>query len=180
MSNPRSTPKCVRAEVEIDAPIDRVWKILNDLPGYGAWNPFTPRVESSLAIGDPVHLHVRLLTSFGLGDRLMHRVETVTRNAPYTLGWDMKMGARSLLYAERVQVLTPLAGDRTHYMTEDCFTGWLRPVVLGLFGASMQRGFLDCGLGLKKAAESAAPRPSGPHSPATPHPPADPARKEHR
>lgn len=147
-----ATPKCVRAEVEIDAPIDRVWEILTDLPGYGRWNPFTPKVESSLEIGDPVHLHVRLV-----GPRLLHRVETVTRNEPHTLGWDMKMGARFLLYAERVQVLTPVDGERTHYMTEDCFTGWLRPLVLGLFGRSMQRGFRDCGLGLKKAAESAAP-----------------------
>ncbi len=146
--------KCVRAEVDIDAPIDRVWKILTDLPGYAQWNPFTPRVESSLEIGDPVHLHVRLLTFRGMGERLMHRVETVTRNAPHTLGWDMKMGARFLLYAERVQVLTPIDEHRTHYMTEDCFTGWLRPLVLGLFGRSMQRGFLDCGLGLKEAAEN--------------------------
>jgi hypothetical protein len=83
----------------------------------------------------------------------MNRVETVTRNQPYTLGWDMKMGSRALLYAERVQVLTSISESRTHYMTEDCFTGWLRPIVLGLFGRAMQRGFRDCGLGLKKAVE---------------------------
>ncbi len=145
-------PKCVRAEVEIDAPIDRVWKILTDTSRYGDWNPFTPRVDTTLRIGDPIHLQVRLR-----GERLMHRVETVTRNQPYTLGWEMKMGTRSLLYAERVQVLTPLGKERTHYMTEDCFTGWLRPLVLGLFGHSMQRGFLDCGLGLKKASEGGTP-----------------------
>ena len=143
------TPKCVRAEVEIDAPIDRVWRILTNTEDYGDWNPFTPKVETTLEIGDPIHLCVRLV-----GNRTMNRVETVTRNEPYTLGWDMKMGIRALLYAERVQVLTPLGESRTHYMTEDCFTGWLRPIVLGLFGKSMQRGFRDCGLGLKKAAEA--------------------------
>lgn len=148
-------PRCVRAEVDIDAPIDRVWRILTDLDGYGDWNPFTPRVESSLRIGDPVHLHVRLV-----GERAMHRVERVTRNAPYILGWDMKMGARFLLYAERVQVLTPIDAYRTHYMTEDCFTGWLRPLVLGLFGQAMERGFRDCGLGLKKAAEAGEREPA--------------------
>jgi hypothetical protein len=143
------TAKCVRAEVEIDAPIDRVWQILNDFGRYGEWNPFTPQVETTLRIGEPIHLHVRLI-----GSRLMHRVEYVTRNEPHTLGWEMKMGARFLLHAERVQVLTALDDGRTHYMTEDRFTGWLRPLVLGLFGAAMERGFTDCGLGLKKAAES--------------------------
>ena len=141
--------KSVRAEIEIDAPIDRVWRILLDLDHYGEWNPFTPTVESSLKLADPVHLHVRLV-----GSRLTHRVEYVTRNEPYTLGWEMKMGARFLLHAERVQVLSATAENRTHYMTEDCFTGWLRPVVLALFGAAMERGFTDCGLGLKKAAEN--------------------------
>jgi hypothetical protein len=140
----------VRAESEIEAPIDRVWAILNDLDRYGEWNPFTPRVESTLRKGDPIHLHVRLV-----GERPMHRVEWVTRNEPFTLGWEMKMGARFLLYAERVQVLTPLGGGRTHYRTEDCFSGWLRPVVLALFGRSMRRGFGDCARALKRRAESA-------------------------
>jgi hypothetical protein len=145
-----STPKCVRAELEIDAPIERVWQILTDIDRYADSNPFTPRAESTLEIGDPIRLHVRLV-----GQRLTQRVEFVTRNAPYTLGWELKMGARFLLYAERVQVLTAIDADRTHYMTEDCFTGLLRPLVLGLFGQAMQRGFSDCALGLKKAAESA-------------------------
>ncbi len=143
------TTHCVRAETEIDAPIDRVWTILNDLDRYGDWNGFTPRVESTLRKGDPIHLYVRLV-----GERPMHRVEWVTRNEPHTLGWEMKMGARFLLYAERVQVLTPLADGRTHYLTEDCFTGWLRPLVLGLFGGAMQRGFERCARDLKKHAES--------------------------
>lgn len=142
-------PKCVRAEVDIDAPIDRVWQILVDIDRYGEWNPFTPDVRSSLAIGDPVELQVRLV-----GDRLMRRVEYVTRNEPYTLGWEMKMGVRFLLYAERCQVLTALDEERTRYVSEDCFTGWLTPIVTGLFGKSMERGFRDCGLGLKKRAES--------------------------
>ena len=142
-------PKCVRAEVEIDAPLERVWEILKNTDRYGEWNPFTPRVETTLQIGDPIHLHVRLV-----GKRLVHRVEFITRNAPHTLGWEMKMGARFLLYAERVQVLTAVDQNRTHYKTEDCFTGWLRPLVLGLFGKAMERGFVDCALGLKKAAEN--------------------------
>ncbi len=138
-----------KAEIEIDAPAERVWRILRDFEGYASWNPFTPRVETTLEIGAPIHLYVRLV-----GDRPMHRVEFVTRNQPYSLGWEMQMGARFLLHAERVQTLTPLDENRTHYVSEDRFTGWLRPLVLALFGRAMQRGFADCALGLKKAAES--------------------------
>jgi uncharacterized protein YndB with AHSA1/START domain len=146
----------VRAEIEVDAPIERVWQILTDFERYRAWNPFTPRVETSLRIGDPIHLHVRLR-----GKRLMHRVETITRNQPYTLGWQMKMGARFLLRAERIQTLTPIDAHRTHYVTEDRFRGWLAPLVLALYGGAMERGFGDCALGLKKAAESRGPEGAG-------------------
>lgn len=84
----------------------------------------------------------------------MKRVEYITRNKPYTLGWEMQMGSRFLLHAERCQVLTPIGGNRTHYVSEDCFTGWLTPLVTGLFGAGMQHGFGDCGRALKNRAES--------------------------
>lgn len=26
--------------VEVDAPIERVWEVLEDVAGYGKWNPF--------------------------------------------------------------------------------------------------------------------------------------------
>ncbi len=142
------TANSVRAEIEIDAPVERLWGILTDFDRYAEWNPFTPRVETTLRIGEPVHLYVRLV-----GPRLLHRVEHVTRNEPYALGWEMQMGRRALLHAERVQVLTPIDAHRTHYLTEDVFSGLLRPVVLGLFGRAMERGFTDCALGLKSAAE---------------------------
>jgi hypothetical protein len=140
----------VRAEIEIDAPIERVFEILRDLARYPEWNPFTPRVESTLEIGAPIHLHVRLR-----GEKTSHRVEWVTANeAPRKLCWDMKMGARFLLRAERCQVLTPAGDGRTHYVTEDRFTGLLTPLVMLLFGPAMQRGFTDCAVALKKRAES--------------------------
>ena len=41
----------------IDRPIDLVWKVLTDLPN-SSWNPFCPRIESTLKIGDPIKLWV--------------------------------------------------------------------------------------------------------------------------
>ena len=139
----------VRAEIEIDAPLARVREILGDLAAYPEWNPFTPRAESTLRVGDPIRLRVRLV-----GDRLIDRVETVTAAEPKRLCWSMKMGGRFLLAAERCQVLTPLEDGRTRYVTEDRFRGILTPFVMLFFGAAMQRGFDDCALALKKRAES--------------------------
>ncbi len=145
------TRESVRAEVEIDAPIEEVWQILTDVDGYAEWNPFTPDVKTTLELGTPVEMQVRLVGNF-----LITRTESITRNAPFALGWDMQMGTPSILYAERVQQLTTIEGGRTRYISEDTFSGWLRPLVLGLFGRAMERGFTDCGLGLKKEAERRA------------------------
>lgn len=139
----------VRAEIEIDCGIEGVWEILRDLERYPEWNPFTPRVESSLQMGDPVHLYVRLRR-----EKLSHRVEYVTAAEPYRLCWGMKMGANVLLKAERCQILTAIDEHRTRYVSEDHFSGLLTPFVMGLFGGSMQRGFADCASALKKRAEA--------------------------
>ena len=89
-----------------------------------------------------------------IGARLAHRVEYVTHNTPHALGWEMKMGARFVLHAERLQVLTSIGEGRTRYVSEDLFTGGLAPLVDALFGGAMRRGFADCAWALKKRAES--------------------------
>jgi hypothetical protein len=140
----------VRAEIEIDAPAERIFDILTDLPAYPEWNPFTPRVESTLRRGDPVHLYVRLT-----GSRLSHRVETVTHHErPTRLCWGTTIGARFLLRAERCQTLTPIDERRTRFVNEDVFRGWLAPLVMRVYGRAMQRGFEAVASALKKRAES--------------------------
>jgi hypothetical protein len=140
----------VRAEVEIDAPPERVFDILEDLASYPEWNPFTPKVESTLQLGDPVHLTVRLRSE----TKLMQQVEYVTANErPHKLCWGANIGARFLCRAERCQTLTPLPGERTSYVCTDEIQGWLTPIVMRFFGPAMQRGFEDCAFALKKRAE---------------------------
>ena len=38
--------------VDIDAPPERVWQVLTDLPAYGEWNPFVTRAEGAFVVGD--------------------------------------------------------------------------------------------------------------------------------
>jgi hypothetical protein len=140
----------VRAEIDIDAPIEHVWEILFDIDSYSDWNPFTPRVESTLELDDPVHLYVRLK-----GEHLTHRVEYVSAvEPPNRVCWRMKIATPLLLAAERCQILTPLGEGRTHYVTEDHFRGLLTPLVMSQFRSGMQRGFDDVATALKQRAEA--------------------------
>lgn len=140
----------VRASIEIDAPAERIFDILADLGAYPEWNPFTVRAESTLRLGDPIHLYVRLR-----GGHLSHRVEYVSKNErPTGLCWGTTIGAGFLLTAERCQTLVPLDERRTRYVNEDVLTGWLAPLVMRVYGPAMQRGFEAVASALKKRAEA--------------------------
>jgi uncharacterized protein YndB with AHSA1/START domain len=137
------------AEIEIRAPIERVWKILVDFEGYPKWNPFTPRVESTLEIGAPIVLHVRMREG-----RELVRVEHISAVAePTRLCWGMCAISPRLLAAERCQILTPLDVDRTHYRSVDTIRGLLAPLVERFYGRDLDRGFGAVASALKEYAE---------------------------
>ena len=137
--------------VSIQAPREQVWSILVDTARYGEWNPFTYRVDTSLLIGDPVDLYVRMPIR---GDRVQVERVTVVQQ-PERLAWGMKMGFNWLLQAERQQVLTATGPDSCQYQTWDAFSGLLTPLVIKLFGADIQNGFNGVARALKKRAEDA-------------------------
>lgn len=136
-------------KVEIQAPIDFVWSILIDLEKYSEWNPFTHRVDTTLKVGDPVNLHVRMPKR---GDRIQREIVRAVEK-PHTLAWGMKIGFEFLLIARRDQQLLVLDEDRCSYQTWDAFKGLLTPLVLALFADDMQGGFDRTANALKERAE---------------------------
>ena len=142
-------PREVSASIEIDAPAADVWAVLIDFEGYARWNPFTPRVETVLGVGEPARLHVDM-PGFG---RLV-RTEWINLVEPErTLCWGMHLGAPALLCANRWQQLSPLPSGGTRYSTVDRLSGLLTPVVMRCFGRAMRRGFLAVAEGLKTFCE---------------------------
>lgn len=126
------------SEVAIDAPRALVWETLVDLDGYPRWNPFTVEMRSTLEVGAPVHMKVRMLKAGGV---VVSQTETVRAvEAPDRLVWGARMmgGAVS---AERVQTLIALSPERTLYRTEDVIEGPLGALVFLTFGPSVQAGF---------------------------------------
>lgn len=146
-----ATTTTIESTVDIDAPAERVWSILSDLSRYGEWNPFTPRIDASLVVGEPVVLHVAMEP----GKPLIVQREVCSANDPARreLGWGMQMGPAFVLRANRVQRLIELGPGRTRYYTADAFSGLLVPLVMGLYRAHIQRGFDGVARALKERAE---------------------------
>ena len=126
------------AEAEIHAPRGLVWETLVDLDGYPRWNPFTIEVRSTLEVGAPVHMKVRMLKAGGV---VVSQTETLRAiEEPDRIVWGERMmgGAVS---AERVQTLIALSPERTLYRTVDTIEGPLGALVFVTFGPSVQAGF---------------------------------------
>jgi len=149
-----TTTTIIASTIDIDAPAERVWAILADLSRYGEWNPFTPRIDASLVIGEPVVLHVAMKP----GKPLIVQREVCSANDPakWELGWGLQMGPAFVLRANRIQRLTRLGSERTRYDTSDTFSGLLVPIVMGLYRADIQRGFDGVARALKERAEKGA------------------------
>jgi len=145
-------PRAISSEIEIDAPRSLVWSILRDVESYPEWNPFTIEVKTSLELGSPVDMQVKLRPP-----KVMHQLEYVSA---YVDGekvcWGANVGPRWIIRADRCQVLTDLGDGRTRYFTTDVFNGLGVGLMFLIVGKHVQRGFDDVARALKSRAESTA------------------------
>ena len=151
-----------RASVEIDAPIEMVWRVMVETETYAAWNPFVVRAETAqpAAVGNPIVLHV--VWADGGRARSPERISAL--EAPFTgadcvrtahlayvyEGWPARLG---LVRGVRHQRLRQRPGGPTRYETVEEFSG---PLV-GLAGPErVAEGFRRHAAGLKTRAEQLA------------------------
>ncbi|NGN95203.1 SRPBCC domain-containing protein [Nocardioides sp. KC13] len=150
------------ASVEIDAPIDVVWRVMVETDEYAAWNPFVVRAETAqpAAVGNPIILHVTWAN--GGRTRSPERISAV--DAPVVgedgvgvaylayvyAGWPARLG---LVRGVRHQRLTQRPGGPTRYETVEEFSG---PLVRLAGPERVAEGFRRHAAALKVRAETLA------------------------
>lgn len=139
-------------KVEINAPASVVWNVLVDLDRYADWNPYTPRVESTLKVGEPVNLY---LPDPGKPGEHLHVVEYLVAFEPnQLLSWEQRASETSKDSARRDQYIEALGSDQCTYFTTDIFLGLNADFIMTTYGPWVQKGFDAIALGLKQRAES--------------------------
>jgi hypothetical protein len=140
----------LRSEVEIDAPITRVYAVLKNLERYHEWNPFLTSLSGQLAVGQK--LCVEMSLPEGNIYELKPQVTQVTENTE--LRWRGGFGFAGLLQAEHFFLLSERGPTRTRVVQGQNFSGFL----LRFAGNSLTlaaRGAVYMNQALKKRAESA-------------------------
>lgn len=141
--------KLIKTEITINAPQKKVWKILEDFESYGEWNRFCSKVETSKKIGEPIIMTIQWHPK---SKAFLQKEFFSDYEAPNIVGWKLNWGI--FLKSHRIQKLSTIDENTSHYYTEDKFWGLLTPLVMLLYRKAMQRNFEEVAIALKERAEN--------------------------
>jgi hypothetical protein len=136
----------LKVETIINARTEHVWAILTDFAEYGTWNHFTPQVNCTGHVGDPV----TLLAQLGGGNPRSVNLTLNQWEPPHRICWG---STDWYLRVNRCQMLQLLPDGRTRYINEESFEGLLAPLVIWSQRKALMRGYRRVADGLKGEAE---------------------------
>lgn len=138
----------IRTEIEIDAPIGRVWAALSDFASYPSWNPFIPQLEGAPDVGSRL-----AVTIAPPGRKTMTFRPTLLEFAPETrIRWLGRLWISGLFDGEHVHTLEALPAGGTRYRQTETFRGLLVGLARGTL-KSTEEGFGQMNRALKARVE---------------------------
>jgi hypothetical protein len=141
----------IRAQVDIEAPREAVWKVLMDFDSYPSWNPFIRRVEGRAEVGSKLTARLEPPTGRGMTFR-----PTVTTLRPgEAFGWLGRLGIPGVFDGAHRFELETLDGSRTRFVQSERFDG----ILAGLLQRSIRdrtlAGFEEMNRALAQRARAA-------------------------
>jgi hypothetical protein len=139
----------IRTEVEIAAPIARVWHTLTDFADYQEWNPFITQITGELREG--ANLTVRLSLPEGRDHEIQPRLLRCRENEE--LRWRGHLLFPGLFDGEHFFRLLEVEPNRTRFVQGENFTG----VLVRFTGNTITRaarGFVYMNQALKRRVEA--------------------------
>jgi uncharacterized protein YndB with AHSA1/START domain len=139
----REAPAAGSATALVEAPLEKVWRILSDLAGWPTWN----KGVSEIRVNGPVESGTTFVWKAG-GTKIVSRLEQVA--PPHRIAWTGKIfGIRAI----HVWELAAEAGG-TRVRTEESFEGPLARLFPGLAKKTVGRALAGAVSSLKAKSES--------------------------
>ena len=142
--------KELHSEIEIDAPAERVWRLLTDFASYPQWNPFIRSISGRPIPGE--RLKVRLEPPGGRG--MTFKPEVLEAEPNRKLRWLGHLLVPGLFDGEHSFAIQPLEESRVRFVQREAFKGVLVPLIARSLETNTQRGFEEMNRALKERVEA--------------------------
>ena len=141
--------KELHTEIEIDAPPERVWRLLTDFAAYPQWNPFILYVQGEAKQGARLAVAIRLPA----GKTMQFRPTVRMAQQNCELRWLGHFLIPGLFDGEHIFTIEPLGAKGVRFIQREMLTGLLVPLFARWLEASTRRGFEEMNRALKARAE---------------------------
>jgi len=141
--------RIIEAAMDIAAPVETVWRTLQDFASYPQWSRFILTIEGEARRG--AHLAVQLDDGGGV---MRMRPTIVILNENVELRWRGVAGASFLFTGEHSFHLQPLPNGATRFTQSETFGGILVPLFWKRLDGQTRRAFHSFNDALRKRAEA--------------------------
>ncbi|MGZ3853417.1 MAG: SRPBCC family protein [Flavisolibacter sp.] len=139
----------LETQIEIEAPVERVWSLLTDFPSYSKWNPFVRSIEGPLEVGQSLKVFIQ--PSGEKGMQFRPAVLAVVPNRE--LRWKEKLFLPGLFDGEHYFHLESKPGGGLTLRQGETFSGLLVPLFRRSLDGATKQGFVAMNEALKREAE---------------------------
>ncbi|MHB8771755.1 MAG: SRPBCC family protein [Syntrophales bacterium] len=139
----------LETQIEIAAPVERVWSLLIDFAAHSRWNPFVRSIEGIPEVGQSLKVFIQPPGSKGMQFRPTVLVVEPNRE----LRWKGKLFLPGLFDGEHYFRLESKPGGGLTFRQGEMFSGILVPLVRRSLDSATKQGFVAMNEALKREAE---------------------------
>ena len=140
--------KTIQTSIEVDAPPEAVWRVIQDFTSYGEWNPFVVAISGEQRVGATLAVQI----SLG-GKRMEFAPQVVEWRAGRSLRWLGRAYAGWLFRGEHGLAVELLPAGRTRFVHDEVFRGVAVPFMSRTLRKT-ELGFRSMNAALKRRVES--------------------------
>jgi hypothetical protein len=143
------TTQRIATQIDIAAPIARVWQLLIDLDGYAGWNSYLVKVTGVADAGAIIRVHAAASPDGGI----IEQDVAVLEAAFPVMRWEGGLPDKAQFRGDhRFELVAH--GDGCRFLHSEDFTGTLAATIIAAHGARIAANFAIFNQCLKAAAES--------------------------
>ena len=142
--------RIIAAEIEIEAPVSRIWDVISDLDSYADWNPFLPLASGSIVEGERIEVFIK--PPRARGTTITPRVVLVEEGRGFS--WRSNILFPGLFDVEHYFIIDPIDDTRCRFVQGEEITGLFVIPIIWLIGGATRRGFEIMNEALKARCEA--------------------------